>query len=561
MPQVAVVFRGFPQPPIPSIKSYLTVSTFLFFSGFYYYYLVFKSSNIILPFSSKSDSYDENGIPPVALTFAVLKELVVKHALLFYVLLNTLCALIVFCGKILTDLIIGPTSSQEDETLRTTYKNIIQCKLAFTVFLSGDSIIYDFLTWMPWIISTLAVTTLLDLMDMRIANPQHNTSNRTTRGKYLLTSIGSLIMYCGVCSYFIWAGDAIDYEYKMLMIADSLVIVIHAINVIHKIAMAISRPASDNISHYVSLFHSVTSNILDFYTAYHVYCYARSYSTVAWFFMFLQLRSLFVSVAETIRKHVRHQRIVNHINMCYPEAGKEDLLKQDSCTICWEPMEKARKLPCGHCFHEICLRRWLQHDSSCAVCRTGLSLHLSQVLRDDVNGDDDNGVGALIGMEMMRFLRWFHRVNFPPAVNLTPGQVQAMADQIVSVFPQYSQDAITNAVRLTGSVEQAVNYLLENGNNLQNNPTIQDAINEANFSDDSDSDVPDGPPVIANVLDAAVAAFSQQAPPVKEEYNHQNTWFATQRLKLIDECKRKYLASSRADDLRAFDTTGSKKNL
>lgn len=92
--------------------------------------------------------------------------------------------------------------------------------MAFTVFLSNESILYDFLTWMPWIIATLAVTTLLDLMDMRIANPQHNTSNRTTRGKYLLTSMGSLIIYCGVCSYFIWAGDSIDYEYKILMIAD-----------------------------------------------------------------------------------------------------------------------------------------------------------------------------------------------------------------------------------------------------------------------------------------------------------------------------------------------------
>ena len=109
---------------------------------------------------------------------------------------------------------------QEDEALKTTYRNAVQCKLSYTIFLSGVSIVEDFLSWMPWIFATLVVTTLLDLMDLRIANPQHNTSNRTTRGKYLLSSIGSLILACGVFSYLFWAGEAIEYEYKMLMIAD-----------------------------------------------------------------------------------------------------------------------------------------------------------------------------------------------------------------------------------------------------------------------------------------------------------------------------------------------------
>lgn len=140
-----------------------------------------------------------------------------------------------FVGKVLADLIIGPTTTQvcckfrsrslyegfqEDEALKTTYRNAVHSKISYTIFLSNVSVIEDFLGWMPWILATLVVTTMLDLMDLRIANPQHNTSNRTTRGKYLLSSIGSLILACGVFSYLFWAGEAIEYEYKMLMIAD-----------------------------------------------------------------------------------------------------------------------------------------------------------------------------------------------------------------------------------------------------------------------------------------------------------------------------------------------------
>ena len=306
-------------------------------------------------------------------------------------------------------------------------------------------------------------------------------------------------------------------------------------NVIHKIAMAISRPSSDNISHYVSLFHTITTDILDFYTAYHVYLYSRNWQTISCIVMVMQFKMLLVSMAETIRKHIRHQRIVNHINMCYPEASKEDLLKQDSCTICWEPMEKARKLPCGHCFHEICLRRWLQHDSSCAVCRDTLSLHLSQVLRDDTNGDDEIGAATLIGMEMMRFIQWFHRVNFPPAVVLSQAQIESMADQIINVFPQYSRNSILNAVRMTGSVDQAVNYLLENGNIEQTERAAVEINNDGNFSDESENE---GNEVINNVIDAAVAAFSNQPTVQKDEPTDQTTWFAQQKMKLIEECRK-----------------------
>ena len=97
----------------------------------------------------------------------------------------------------------------------------------------------------------------------------------------------------------------------------------------------------------------------------------------------------------------------------FDDASLEDLSHcLDKCAICWEGMEKAKKLKCGHLFHRYwkcsktmfhlwclatlifhfyllsnkidrcsnkilfcfseCLCSWLVHDSSCPTCRHSL---------------------------------------------------------------------------------------------------------------------------------------------------------------------------------------------
>lgn len=60
----------------------------------------------------------------------------------------------------------------------------------------------------------------------------------------------------------------------------------------------------------------------------------------------------------------------------FPMASKEELSKNsDDCPICWDKMETGRKLPCGHLFHNSCLRSWLEQDTSCPTCRKSLRNH------------------------------------------------------------------------------------------------------------------------------------------------------------------------------------------
>lgn len=53
----------------------------------------------------------------------------------------------------------------------------------------------------------------------------------------------------------------------------------------------------------------------------------------------------------------------------------ETIAKQYQCTVCMEDFkleEKATQLPCKHCFHQDCIKPWLNTQHTCPVCRLDL---------------------------------------------------------------------------------------------------------------------------------------------------------------------------------------------
>lgn len=45
-----------------------------------------------------------------------------------------------------------------------------------------------------------------------------------------------------------------------------------------------------------------------------------------------------------------------------------------TCIICLEDMKVAKKLNCGHMFHQQCLRSLVEHNAQCPTCRTQIVL-------------------------------------------------------------------------------------------------------------------------------------------------------------------------------------------
>lgn len=67
----------------------------------------------------------------------------------------------------------------------------------------------------------------------------------------------------------------------------------------------------------------------------------------------MQLRFLLHEIQRKYKRHRNYLWVLSHMEKSYPLASQQDLQdNSDNCAICWEKMETARKLPCGHLFHK-----------------------------------------------------------------------------------------------------------------------------------------------------------------------------------------------------------------
>jgi len=85
--------------------------------------------------------------------------------------------------------------------------------------------------------------------------------------------------------------------------------------------------------------------------------------------IYLSLRTLKKALCDVIMS----RRAIRNMNTLYPNATQEELANTDNvCIICREEMTgngTAKKLPCNHIFHVLCLRSWFQRQQTCPTCR------------------------------------------------------------------------------------------------------------------------------------------------------------------------------------------------
>ncbi|KAF5222193.1 hypothetical protein ECC02_004707 [Trypanosoma cruzi] len=98
------------------------------------------------------------------------------------------------------------------------------------------------------------------------------------------------------------------------------------------------------------------------------------------------LRVLINSAVDVVKKI---QSLVTYLSLTRFVHGMknatEDILARDSCcAICQDEMkaeQNCKQLPCGHCYHEHCLRRWFEGMSTCPYCRADLLQHMRKANR------------------------------------------------------------------------------------------------------------------------------------------------------------------------------------
>ncbi|KAG8012426.1 E3 ubiquitin-protein ligase AMFR, partial [Nibea albiflora] len=200
--------------------------------------------------------------------------------------------------------------------------------------------------------------------------------------------------------------------------------------------------------------------------------------------IFIQLCFLIEEVQKRIRRHHNYLRVLRNIETQFSMASADALAaNNDDCAICWDVMNSARRLPCGHLFHSPCLCSWLEQDMSCPTCRMSLNIEGGTRGHVEREAGADNmvgGPGVDAALNLNRLNHFFHfdasriaswlpsfsvevmaTTNFLGIVPTNPSQINTMAQQIQEMFPQIPLQLILQDLEITRSIEVTTINILE----------------------------------------------------------------------------------------------------
>uniref|UniRef100_A0A914W2U4 Autocrine motility factor receptor n=2 Tax=Plectus sambesii TaxID=2011161 RepID=A0A914W2U4_9BILA len=291
----------------------------------------------------------------------------------------------------------------------------------------------------------------------------------------------------------------------------------------------------NSIIYYAEFAFEVSVAIIDLFHHIHMLVWGQIVLSMASLVMIMQIRYIYQKIDQRLRRHKNYKRITLHMDMHYPMAGAEDLaLLEDPCAICWDRMEAARKLPCGHFFHNWCLRGWLEQDTSCPTCRMALAVG-GQPVRDDHHVvPDAAGVDLdfteqansrrfnhFFHFDGRRYARWLPSFSVEVSHNLgasaffqgrpplTDSQLNTMAEQVREMFPQMPLSLIIEDLRETGASQATVENILEG--RLMGEGGVSSADESGTEFDDESSDASDGHNLTNNMTSERPAASSVSA--------------------------------------------------
>lgn len=97
------------------------------------------------------------------------------------------------------------------------------------------------------------------------------------------------------------------------------------------------------------------SDLIKKWTRY--YClqiWSNIFLSMASIVIWMQVRFLFIEIQKRVARHRNYLKVVRSMEARFSVASEEDIrLYDDNCAICWDRMQVARKLPCGHLFHKL----------------------------------------------------------------------------------------------------------------------------------------------------------------------------------------------------------------
>ncbi|XP_030368637.1 E3 ubiquitin-protein ligase AMFR isoform X1 [Strigops habroptila] len=475
--------------PWPSLRTYTALSTLALLGTSLSAYRALSQAPAGAAGSKPPEHQRRGGPRALDVAFFLLSD-----SLCVWVLVNTACCFLMLVAKFIQCMVFGPLRVSERQHLKDKFWNFIFYKFIFIFGVLNVQTVEEVVMWCLWFSGLVFLHLMVQLCKDRFEYLSFSPTTPMSSHIRVLTLLIAMLLSC--CGLALICG-VIGYTHGMhtlaFMAAESLLVTVRTTHVILRYVIHLWDLSHEGMwegkgtyVYYTDFVMELTLLSLDLMHHIHMLLFGNIWLSMASLVIFMQLRYLFHEVQRRIRRHKNYLRVVGNMEARFAVATPEELAaNNDDCAICWDSMQSARKLPCGHFFHNSCLRSWLEQDTSCPTCRMSLHITDSHHAREDhqrENMDENLGPVAVaegrsrlnqhnhfFHFDGSRIASWLpsfsvevmHTTNILGITQTGNSQLNAMAHQIQEMFPQVPYHVILQDLQLTRSVEITTDNILE----------------------------------------------------------------------------------------------------
>jgi autocrine motility factor receptor len=458
--------------------------------------------------------------------------LMFREPLCFWTLINMAFCFLILAGKLIQRVVFGQLRVSEQQNIKEKFWNFVFYKFVFIFGVLNVQYMDEIMLWCSWF-SLLGFLSLLAQLckDRFVYLSFSPTTPKWTHIRLLLLLVTVLGGSSALLLVSFVVGKYAGISTFAIMASECLLVFVRTLYVLVRYSIHLWDLNHDGVwenrsilIYYTEFVFEMVALVVDFFNYLHMLFCGPYFLSLASLVIIMQLRFLFTEIKRRFRKHKNYLQVVRLMELNFPMALPTELQTySDDCAICWEKMDSARRLPCGHLFHNFCLRSWLEQDTSCPTCRTSLKNRAEQ--NHGPNSDADVGVAAaqagqgatnaaagldpasvaanmargegepivdggvirnhFYHFDGRRYASWLPSVSVEvsrmnlsiglvtgnsPLIasnvaveeeNLTSSELESMARQVLEWFPNMSFTAIMDDLRQTRSVNETVENILD----------------------------------------------------------------------------------------------------
>uniref|UniRef100_A0A4W3H4J8 E3 ubiquitin-protein ligase AMFR n=1 Tax=Callorhinchus milii TaxID=7868 RepID=A0A4W3H4J8_CALMI len=474
--------------PWPSLRTYTLLSAALLGASLFSAY-----SHLTLSPSPAAAAAADPAPPQPGLGGAMVWYLV-SDAWCIWVLVNTACCFLMLIGKLIQYIVFGTLRVSERQHLKDKFWNFIFYKFIFIFGVLNVQTVEEVVMWCLWFAVLVFLHLMVQLCKDRFEYLSFSPTTPMSSHIRVLALLLSMLMSC--CSLVIICA-IVGYSHGMhtlsFMAAECLLVKVRTAHVILRYSIHLwdlnhegTWESKGTYVYYTDFVMELNLLSVDLLHHIHMLLFGNIWLSMASLVIFMQLRYLFHEVQRRLKRHKNYLRVVGNMEARFAAATPEELASNnDDCAICWDSMQSARKLPCGHLFHNSCLRSWLEQDTSCPTCRMSLNINEDSRAGEPRQRDNLNeNIGAVPVVEGRphinqhnhffhfdgsRIASWLpsfsvevmHTTNILGITQANNSQLNAMAHQIQEMFPQVPYHLVLQDLQLTRSIEITTDNILE----------------------------------------------------------------------------------------------------